>query len=225
MRFIILTTALLISAYAQAQVNIIAKGITRQKIIMKYFKDNSGLIATRTDADILTDGDITKVPLSQRINDRHRQNQLASGLNLNPYEINYSVIPEEKDIRKTLVTHGIQMRSIYYTIDLETGLSAFGIIADVGPGGQTTNGEFSIHQVQEMKLPVDKRTGTGGVDSNRLVTIIFPGSHTLIDPKNITQEKINSLGKDLLAKYEDSVGIENVIRDIKGSTMHVPKYD
>jgi Fungal chitosanase of glycosyl hydrolase group 75 len=218
----------------------IIESVNRNKIRMRYFRDKTtNLILTRSDADILSDGDITKVPKEKRINDIHRQNQLYSGIKLNPYAVNYTVIPDEMRHRVTLKNNGIKMRCLYYVTDIKTGKSSFGIVADIGPGGQVTNGEFSVHQILELSLPVDKPTGTGGKDANDIVTVIFPNSDGIISLNDINryideglqgalQNRINEEGSKLLKKYSESHKAENLnklIEAIKAETTAVKNYD
>jgi hypothetical protein len=218
----------------------IIESVNSNSIRMRYFRDNAThLILTRSDADILSDGDITKVPEAKRINDLNRQSQLFCGLKLNPYAVNYSVIPDEMSHRVTLKNNGIKMRSIYYVFDIKTGLSSFGIIADIGPGGQITNGEFSVHQILDLKLPVDKATGTGGRDANDIITIIFPNSDEIIPLNDIQrfideglqgalQNRINEEGAKLLKTYSaklNATNLNKVIESIKSITMSVKHYD
>jgi hypothetical protein len=231
------------AAYAQSkssQLTQIIESVNGNKIRMRYFRDQvSKLIVTRSDADILSDGDITKVPSSKRINDRHRQNQLFSGIKLNPYAVNYTVIPDEMRHRVTLKSNGVKMRSLYYVTDVKTGKSSFGIVADIGPGGQITNGEFSVHQILDLNLLVDKATGTGGKDANDIVTIIFPNSDEIIALNDIQryideglqgalQNRINEEGMKLLKKYSEvhrTTNLTKVVEAIKSQTMSVKNYD
>lgn len=229
--------------YAQSkssQLTQIIESVNGNNIRMRYFRDKtSKVIITRSDADILSDGDITKVPSSKRINDKHRQNQLFSGIKLNPYAVNYTVIPDEMRHRVTLKNNGVKMRSLYYVTDIKTGKSSFGIVADIGPGGQVTNGEFSVHQILELNLPVDKPTGTGGKDANDIITIIFPNSDEIIALNDIQryideglqgalQNRINEEGMKLLKKYSEvhkTTNLTKVVEAIKSETMSVKNYD
>ncbi len=218
----------------------IIESVNGNNIRMRYFRDKtSKLVITRSDADILSDGDISKVPQSKRINDKHRQNQLYSGIKLNPYAVNYTVIPDEMKHRVTLKNNGVKMRSIYYVTDIKTGHSSFGIVADIGPGGQITNGEFSVHQILDLNLPVDKPTGTGGKDANDIVTIIFPNSDEIIALNDIQryidevlqgalQNRINQECMKLLKKYSEDHKTQNLVKlveAIKSETMSVKNYD
>ena len=223
-----------------SQLTQIIESVNGNKIRMRYFRDKaSKVIVTRSDADILSDGDITKVPKVKRINDRHRQNQLFSGIKLNPYAVNYTVIPDEMRHRVTLKSNGVKMRSLYYVVDIKTGKTSFGMVADIGPGGQITNGEFSVHQILDLGLPVDKATGTGGKDANDIVTIIFPNSDEIIPLNDIQryideglqgalQNRINEEGMKLIKKYCDTqkaVNLNKVVEAIKSETMSVENYD
>lgn len=225
---------------SSSQMTQIIESVNRNSIRMRYFRDNTThVIVTRSDADILSDGDISKVPESKRINDTHRQNQLFCGLKLNPYAVNYSVIPDEMSHRVTLRDNGVRMRSLYYVFDIKTGKSSFGMIADIGPGGQITNGEFSVHQILDLNLPVDKATATGGRDANDIITIIFPNSDEIIPLNDIQrfideglqgalQNRINEEGAKLLKKYSEKLNTTNlskVIESIKAITMSVKHYD
>lgn len=231
------------SSFAQSKkpaLTQIIQSVNRNKIRMRYFRDSaSKVVVTRSDADILSDGDISKVPKAQRIVDRHRQNQLFSELKLNPYAVNYTVIPDELRHRVTLKNNGVRMRSLYYVIDIKTGKQSFGMIAVIGPGGQITNGEFSVHQILDLGLSVDKATGTGGKDANDIVTIIFPHSEDVIPLNDIQryideglqgalQNRINEEGAKLLKRYSEtqrSPNLKRVIEAIKSETSDVKHYD
>ncbi len=231
------------SVHAQvkkADLTQIIESVNRKNNRMRYFRDkNTKLIVTRSDADVLSDGDISKVPNEKKIRDRHHQTLLFSGLKLNPYAINYTVIPDEMRHRITLKSNGIKMKSIYYVKDIMTGKYSFGIVADIGPGGQVTNGEFSVHQILDLNLHVDIRTGTGGKDANDIVTIIFPHSDEIIALNDIKrlideglqgalQNRINEEGLKLLKKYSDlskSKNLESIMDAIKAETKSVKVYD
>lgn len=208
----------------------------------------SKVVITRSDADILTDGDISKVPYFTRINDKYRQSSLAvrividgvgKPLKLNPYKVNYTVIPKERKFTSALFDNGVKLKSIYYVLDIHTGKSGFGIVADRGPGGQTTNGEFSIHQIYGLGYDVDKKTGTGGTNSNDLITIIFPNSDKVISDVEYDnyvknglqaklQQRIEMEGMKLLKQYSAKLRsnkLEAAIDEIKRVTTHVDTYD
>ncbi len=229
--------------YAQskdAKLTQIIESTNRNHIRMRYFREKATkLIVTRSDADILSDGDIAKVPKEKRINDVHRQNQLFAGIKLNPYVVNYTVIPDELSHRETLKNNGVKMRSLYFVYDIQTKKSSFGIVADIGPGGQITNGEFSVHQILELGLNVDKKTGTGGKDANDIITIIFPNSDEVISLDEIKrfidngvqgalQWRIDEEGLKLFKKYAETYkfkDLEQVIRAIKNETVSVTNFD
>lgn len=231
------------SAYSQVhkkQLNEIIEAVNRNHVRMRYFRDPlTKLVLTRSDADVLSDGDVSKVPKSKRINDHYRQNQLFSGLKLNPYAVNYTVIPDEKRYLQVLKNAGVKMKSLYYVIDIKTRKSSFGLVGDIGPGGQITNGEFSVHQILDLNLPVDKKTATGGKDANDIVTIIFPNSDQIIPLNDIQryideglqgalQKRINEEGMKLLNKYSDLVRSQNLnelIEAVKAETSSVQHYD
>lgn len=223
----------------------------RQGHMVRYFTYGTmknRVVLTRSDADILTDGDISKVPASLRINDKYRQSVLAvriiidgvgKPLKLNPYKVNYTVIPKERKFISALFDQGVKLKSIYYVLDIYTGKSGFGIVADRGPGGQTTNGEFSVHQIYELGYDVDRKTGTGGTNSNDLITIIFPNSDKLISDEEYNnyvnnnmqtklQERINLEGRKLLKAYSSQLkttNLESAVDELKRISTHVDFYD
>jgi len=120
--------------------------------------------------------------------------------------------------RKALFSNGIKHKDVALLYNLGNGKSAFGIYIEGGPNNKS--GE--ITPAAASGLGIDPNPNYGGMDKNKLLVIIFPGSSKDFDGKTPTQEMINKVGDKFYQQNKEL--INNAIDAAKG-TPTINPYD
>ena len=196
----------------------------------KLQKGSQLVIANQSDADI--DGDGSNSAAARK--DETHLNTNAAGAN--PDEVNGYVLPtsdykavkggkvvKDKEAgatnRKALLSNGgIKHKDVGLMYNLENNKSAYGIYLEGGPNNKT--GE--ITPAAAKQLGIDDDPNYGGMDKNRLLLIMFPGSSKDFGGKMPTQNMINQVG----GKYyqQNKEVINDAINAAKG-TPTINHYD
>jgi hypothetical protein len=195
---------------------------------IKVSQGSSLVIANKSDADIDGDGSNSAAAKS----DKTHLNTNAAGVN--PDDINGYILPTSsyKAVkggkvvrdkvagiinRKAFRDNDVRHKDVGLLYNLKNGKSAYGIYLEGGPNNKS--GEITPAAATE--LGIDPDPNTGGMESNNLLYMIFPGSSKYLG-RNITQDKINKVGD---AYYQQNKEIIDHTIKIAKQTPTIKRYD
>ena len=195
----------------------------------KLQQGENSFIVNQSDADI--DGDGSKSEAAKK----DKTNLSTNAANIDPDVVNGYVLPTsnykavkngkvslEKQTgivyRKAFSSNDVKHKDVGLLYNLENDKSAFGIYVEGGPNNKS--GE--ITPAAATQLGIDPDPNKGGMDKNKLLLIIFPGSSKGFDDKTPTQEMINKIGDKYYQKNKELI---NYAIDAAKKTPTINPYD